>query len=441
MFQSQVRISDVFNGLGQPKNTYVAQENGYYEDLLREGIESRGKLCLLTGSSKTGKTTLYRKILADMNLQPLIVRCDESLSSEEFWRYPLEKANFRRLTSIEGGYEAEISGEVKSQGSIGWGWLAQLLGEVSLGVSASHSEAKIREKILSKPSPSRLIPLLRETNAFLVVEDFHYLSEETQRHIFQQWKIFSDEQVSVIVVGTTHHASDLAYANSDLLGRIVQIDLQRWMTDDLEKIADRGFKFLGMRSPTKAIKVIAKESVGLPIIMQQACAQLFLDKGIRTVSKDNPPMLLLEKHAYSALHNVAYRNYAQFENWYERLVAGARKKARRFNTYELLLTTFIQDPLRFSLKRLEIDERMLKIPLPEAKRPPSGSVTSTLNAIEGVQKRNGFEILEWSKRDKALYILEPAFLFYLRWREARKSAPNLIESLGSLLSSFFSNNY
>ena len=130
---------------------------------------------------------------------------------------------------------------------------------------------------------------------------------------------------------------------------------------------------------------------------------------------------LQKQDAYLALHKVASTSYAQFEDWYGRLVRGARKRARRFNTYELVLSTFIQDPLQFSLLRHELDERLINIPLKEDRRPPAGSVTSTLNAIAGVQMRNGFEILEWSQRDKALYVLEPTFLFYLRWREERKN--------------------
>jgi hypothetical protein len=440
IWNRQIRISDVFNGLGQPGKTYVAQENGAYENLLRSGIESGGKLCLLTGSSKTGKTTLYRKILQERKLEALVVRCDETLNAEDFWRCPLEIIDFRRIQSIEKSQEVETSGEAKIGGTIGWNWLAGLIGEITLGVKENHSETKIREKILARPSPSHLIPLLKKSNAFLVVEDFHYLSEETQRQIFQQWKVFTDEQVSVIVVGTTHHASDLAYANPDLLGRIMQIDLKRWVEDDLKKIALKGFEFLEIVAPMPAVQEIARESVGLPIIMQQTCAQLFINKGYYELKKGDSISKFSKMDAYLALHKVASTGYAQFEDWYEKLVTGARKKARRYNTYEFVLSTFIQDPLKFSLKRHELDERLNKLPVQEDKLPPAGSITSTLNAITGIQKRSGFELLEWSQRNKTLYVLEPAFLFYLRWRQERQTSPTILETLSSIISNIFGND-
>lgn len=63
-----IRIRDVFKSLGQPTTTYVEREEGLYENKLALAIEAKGKLCLLTGPSKTGKTTLYKKVVNDQKL-------------------------------------------------------------------------------------------------------------------------------------------------------------------------------------------------------------------------------------------------------------------------------------------------------------------------------------------------------------------------------------
>jgi hypothetical protein len=44
-----------------------------------------------------------------------------------------------------------------------------------------------------------------------------------------------------------------------------------------------------------------------------------------------------------------------------------------------------------------------------------------LGAIKGFLDRNKIGLLEWIPSEKILYILEPSFLFYLRWREGRAS--------------------
>ena len=432
-----IKIRDVFKSLGQPTITYVEREDGLYENKLALALEARGKLCLLTGPSKTGKTALYNKVATNQKLEVLVVRCDSGLTTSEFWKRVLEKIDFERLITRQGSKGSQVSGGGKVGAKIGWAWLAEMLGEVSLGVNSSMNEIEIRERILSKPSPDHLIPLLQELPIILVVEDFHYLQPDVKTNIFQQWKIFVDNEVSVIVVGTTHHAVDLAYANKDLVGRISQIDLSTWNENDLKKIAIQGITYLKVPFPdSSAIDAIAKESAGLPIVTQDVCYQLFVDKGITELKQGETEVVFSVKEAYKALHNVAVTNYTQFETIYERLITGPRKKARRYNTYELVVSTFTQDPLTFSLKRHEIDERLKKMPLPPEEVPPPASVNSMLSALENFQKDRGIELLEWSKKEQRLHILEPSFLFYLRWSKERETPPSLRDILKEMIAAY-----
>lgn len=430
-----LKIKDIFSGLDLPSITYVAQENGKHENNLIQGVEEGGNLCLITGSSKTGKTTLYKKVLSRIDKEPLVVRCDSTLSAEEFWKKPLEQINFKRLTTISTNDSTEISVGGKIGGKIGWKWLANLIGEVNLGLKKNSSEIRTREKLLSQPSPSHLVPLLKYSNATLVVEDFHYLKEEIQKQVFQQWKTFTDEQVSIIVVGTTHHGVDLAYANPDLVGRIQQIDLGRWDARDLSKIASQGFSKLKIKLPIDIEKIISNESSGLPIIVQQVCAQLFYDKGVNKF-KIGDKIQFTRQDAFDSLHNTAMKKYKQFESWYKRLKEGPRKKTRKYNTYEIVLLTFTIDPLKFELKRYEIDERIDLLNIQEGKVPPAASINTTLSALERFQKNNGFELLEWSKRDKTIYVLEPAFLFFIRWRKTRTHIPDVKDIFNDIITEF-----
>ena len=429
-----IKITDVFNGLSVPNKTYVAQENGKYEKSLKLGLHELGTLCLLTGSSKTGKTTLYNRVLKDLNKEPLLIRCDETITADSFWSLPLETLDFTRLKEIQNDKGTKNKSTGKIKGKIGWQWLAELIGEVSVGVEGNKSDKEIKELILSKPSPKHLIPLLKNSNAILVVEDFHYLTSEVQKHIFQQWKSFTDQNVSVIVVGTSHHGVDLAYANSDLIGRIQHIDLKRWTSKDLFHIIDSGFLELEIAYNKTILNHIAEESSGLPILTQQICSQLFSDKDLLEVVKGTD-IKFTKKNISIALHNVATSKYKQFEAWYRRLTTGPRKKARKYNTYELILSIFSLDPLKFELERSEIDDRLNQLNLPVTSHPPMASVNSTLGSLYKFQKNNGFELLEWSKNNQAIYVLEPAFLFYLRWREERNSLDKTIQSLDDLLKS------
>lgn len=426
------KIADVFKSLGQPTTTYVERMKGVHERSLLTALNQHGRLCLLTGPSKTGKTTLYTKVLEDMELEPLTVRCDASISTTEFWRKALERVQFERVSQSQ----LTDSTSVKSSGKVGiklgWSWLAKFMGEVGLEVGGTESDAEIREKILSKPSPAHLIPILKHLPYVLVVEDFHYLSPGTQKNIFQQFKAFVDAEVSVIVVGTTHHAIDIANANKDLVGRITMIRLSTWNPADLKLIASKGFEHLNIDVSPVVPTTIAKESVGLPIITQDVCYRLLVDRSIHESSDDIIRLSASKKDVYDTLHHVAVQSYSQFQAIYNRLSKGPRRGAQKFKTYELVLATFAQNPMAFSLEFSQITDRLNKMPIDENEKPPPTSVKGMLSVLKKFQKQLDVELLEWMETEQCLYILEPSFLFYIRWREKRAAPPTIREIMKSL---------
>jgi len=425
--------SDVFKTQGQPTITYVKRQDGMYEKLLSDALDSRGTICLLTGPSKTGKTTLYTEVLIHKNIEPLVVRCHRELRPQDAWKIALENVNFDRIRESSVTQEKTKNLEGKIGGKLGWSWLAGLIGEIKTGLSLKDTESSIRERILADPQPSHLVHILKTLPYMLIIEDFHYLKKDVQKTIFQQWKVFVDSEVSVIVVGTTHHAADLAYSNRDLIGRYIQIDLSSWSIDDLIQIPRQGYDYFGIKIDDNILNILAKESVGLPLITQSVALQLLLD-GVKPLIEKKDASYLSKSHVFHALYSVASMKFCAFSTIHDRLIRGPRSK-RKYNTYELVLSTFAQDPLMFSLTREEINERLKKLPdlgIDKSDIPPTGSVSSMLNAIGTFQRKLQLELLEWNENDQRLYILEPTFLFYLRWKEKRTTFPKLQELLTKL---------
>jgi hypothetical protein len=420
-------ISDVFRDTGQPTITYVERDNGKFERDLQQALESGGQMALITGPSKTGKTTLYKQVLAEMRSTPLVVRCDDALAPEDFWRRALEQAGATRLveTSQGSSQDTRVSAEVGGKG--GWKFIGELFAKAGLEIGSSTSESEIRNKILARPSPLHLIPILKNSNFVLVIEDFHYLRDEVKSVVFKQWKNFVDDEITIVVIGTTHHAIDIAYANKDLLGRINQIDVGQWGRGDLVKIIEKGLDYLQVPSAKRVREFIANESVGLPIITQQVGLQIFADHGITKINGARTIGRVLEKHAAEALNNVAQSRYRQLEYHYNIITTGPKKRARKYETYELLLSCFTLDPISFSLSRVDIDSRLRELPnlsgelsiFNSLEIPPAASINSMLGALNRFQKRHHIEILEWRPIEKRVYMLEPAFLFFLRWRVIR----------------------
>jgi len=233
----QFSIFDVFKTQGRPTITYVARDEGVYERRIEQAVRNAGTVCLLTGPSKTGKTTLYSKVAESLGLDLIRARCDKELSAKGVWEKALEDVDFDRPSTRQRNRATSTEASAELEGTIGWKWLAGLMGKAGVKINGQHGESAVRERILADASPSHLVCILKRLPTLFVLEDFHYLPPDVQRTLFQQCKVFVDNEVSIVIVGTTHHAVDLAYANRDLLGRLTHIDVPTWKQPDLVRIA------------------------------------------------------------------------------------------------------------------------------------------------------------------------------------------------------------
>lgn len=414
---SRAKIADIFKAIGQPGVTYVKRDSGKLEVTLAHALDEHGQLCLITGPSKTGKTTLYTEVLKHRGEIPLVVRCDLTTSVSQIWRMALETVDFTRTISRTSERSSSRDGEIEAGATLGWSWLAGVTTKIRGQISTEKNETEARERIIADASPDHLIPILKNTNYVLVIEDFHYLNDDVKTTLFQQWKRFTDNEVSVIVLGTTHRAIDIATSNKDLVGRIAQINIGHWTIEDLTKIASQGFDYLKCSISNELLNLIASESVGLPIVVQQTCLSLFNNERIEFVEHAHRRNLTFRsEHVEHSLHVVSQTKYTQFETHYTTLIRGPREKSRKFRTYELVLACFTLDPIKFYLSRKEIDERMNKMKLEASEIPPPASLNSTFGALRKFQEKRHFQLLEWRPTEEILYVIEPAFLFYVRWR-------------------------
>lgn len=330
------------------------------------------------------------------------------------------------------GVETEVSGE------LGWNWLAKAATRLKGSMNGEISETTAKQRVLAEPGPDLLIPVLQASNYILVIEDFHYLEDSEKVVLFQQWKRFIDNEVSVLILGTTHRAVDIANSNRDLIGRVAQFNIGHWEISDLKKITEQGFKHLGVKIKDSLNKFIATEAVGLPIVVQQVGLEIFISKDIKKSDEiDKSIFAIDDKDVELALHKVAQTKYTQFETYYSTLIRGPREKARKYKTYELVLACFTLNPIKFSLTRKEIDERLHNLGFTNDAIPPAASINSTLGALKSFQERRKFDLLEWMHSEEILYIIEPSFLFYVRWRikkEPRKDQLDLFDILLKSLS-------
>ncbi|WP_143704626.1 hypothetical protein [Porphyrobacter sp. TH134] len=113
---------EVFPAVGKPSLTYVEREAGENERRLSSGLKNAGQICLLTGPSKTGKTSLYKAVLPAIKREPLIIRCSGKLTPSEFWASALEDLDFERLSEKAHTWGLALGAKIGAEGKAGWSW-------------------------------------------------------------------------------------------------------------------------------------------------------------------------------------------------------------------------------------------------------------------------------------------------------------------------------
>jgi hypothetical protein len=325
-----------------------------------------------------------------------------------------------------------VGAEIGMKGELGWNWLAKIIPALNLKIDSSGGLSSTKEFAKAELSAQHIIPLLKMLPIQLVIEDFHYLADDVKRELFQQWKSFVDEGVSVLVVSTTHKYNEMFSANPDLGGRIRVIDLSQWSAADLGKIVEKGLKHLRVRHGIALREYVARESTGIPIIAQQICYDFVREMDLsyysNSLRKDYHP-----DHVKPHVRAVAKEFYSEFERDYDRLCDGPRSRARKYDTYSLILCSFVIDPVQFSLSKNDLLARIDQI-CGTSGSIPVASLNSSLKALQAYQKRIGRTLLEWQEKTEMLHILEPTFLFYVRQRaiedqELGVTAPNHLTKL------------
>lgn len=252
-----------------PTFTYVDRQNldGRFAYLLESD-----RHIVIYGSSKQGKTSLRRKQLSESDC--VVVPCRPDFTIESIYaeiRRQLDARDFTELkvsNSAEGAIKLEVKGKTGipliAQGEAG-GEFEGALGRESEATHLLESNAE---------SLVYLAGLIKESGKRVVIEDFHYLSEEERRRLAFDMKALWDASVFIIVIGVWAEHNLLTLYNNDLDGRVEEIDIQ-WNKDDLQSVVDKGEAALNIKFGDhlkKAFLDDASGSVGLlQRMLEEAC--------------------------------------------------------------------------------------------------------------------------------------------------------------------------
>lgn len=411
---------DVFTPGGFPEHTYVdrEEEEEYEYRLLKFAVQD-GILPSVLGPSKSGKTVLAEKVLGDRWVR---VSGAEIGEVRDLWTHVLKEFGLPIETSESERKGRELSGEVGLEAKTGVPFIADASGDARGGM-ASHRESTSSGRF-APAGMRRAIEVLKEDERILVIDDFHYVPDAVKVVIAQQMKEALTHGLQAVIMAVPHRSDDPIRSNADLRGRVASIDLGHWNRDSLMEIGRLGFPKLEIDITDADLGLLADEALGSPQLMQALCLETAYYRG--RMHADGREWDGLSP---DILRKIARRvsDLTDATTAFQILSAGPKVHGKERTTfpvkgggeadnYELILQAIAENPPRASFSYDNIRERVSRIVIGDP--PPMDRITRSLGYLEDIieEKLQDDRVIAWDSEKQVLDIVDPHFLFYLRWR-------------------------
>jgi len=199
---------------------------------------------VLHGDSKQGKSWLRTRVLQSDD--SIVVQCQLGTTPEQILRQALGVLNIQceMKRKSSGAYEGSI--EFSGSGELGVKILAKLgLGTKVAGKTVKGRETETQPVGQTPADLSWVSKVLVASEKRLVIEDFHYIAEESRRECAHLIKALGDFGVFAIIIGIWPTDHLLSYYNGDLEGRVEDLHL-KWLNEELDSVLAIGSKELGV---------------------------------------------------------------------------------------------------------------------------------------------------------------------------------------------------
>ena len=387
-------------------------------------LDMRSMLISISGPSKSGKTVFVEQCLGRENL--IQVTGAGVNRPEELWLkiFDIIGTPVPQSTSSTSGSGGKVGGSGQVEGGI-----IVAKGKAGVSVESSHSYNETTSSNFAIDCLQLLIREVVNTDFVIFIDDFHYISKETQKEVARQIKEAIRQGVKFICASVPYHSDDVIRSNPDLRGRVFSIDFQYWGKEILQKIAYKGFPELGITYRNTAVDVLASEAAGSPQLMQYLCLNSCYELGVRE-SGIGPVELVNDQ---SLLQKICRRTVlsTDYGSIVEKMKEGPKTRGSDrliYNTahgwngdvYRLLVKALSLDPPTLTFRYGPLNERITG--MCRDSTPSGSSITGACeHSARIVNDAASDRIVEWDGESDVFDIRDPYFLFFLRWSDITDS--------------------
>jgi len=418
-----MKLSEVFTAGGIPTFTYNDRPHLELESQLQERLAMGNKVISITGPSKIGKTVLWTKVIPENEC--VFVPGGNIREEKDIWNYILSALDHhsswteeeaseeetKQADSLSGGIQASVFPLVKAK--------ADLRNTTTTG---EKQTAKTSKSYLVLPSKTAT-DLLVSHGLTLVIDDFHYIDRKIQSDFIRVVKDpVARRGLGVIICAVPHRDHDALKAEPEMNGRVTQLPIEPWSSDELKEIAEKGFHTLNVSCPPETIDVFIRQSYKSPHLMQEFCSYLCVKN--RIFRQQATPITLQQPPNYIKFFKEICNNSTS-KQMYETLLKGPETGNRKRKRVEFesgmegdiylaimhaLAALLDSNAISTDAVRTKLGDILVPSDVPTKK-----VVQNTLQKMADIAKESVPGEPPVDYQDDVLHVVDPFFSFYLKW--------------------------
>ncbi|MGY4433697.1 hypothetical protein ACVWWO_006174 [Bradyrhizobium sp. F1.13.1] len=406
------KTADVFGVSRDIPLTYI--ERKQVDNKLLENL-TRDKHVIIFGSSKQGKTCLRRFCLSDDDY--ILVQCQNTWDLAKLDEAILKAAGCEVEVSNSKTTEGKAKLQVKAKSGFSLFGLGGAEAEVGGDGERSKKEERTTEPFELDPSdPNDLVRALKgiEFSKFIVLEDFHYLPQETQEQFaFALKTVHETSKITFIIVAVWREENRIIVYNGDLAGRVVSIDADEWSREDLLKVLEAGEQLLNVHFPAQFKEDLISQALHSVYIVQDCSYKACMENGVvetRSTTFTLPTTLDAGRLVKSVIHEQGAR-YSSFLTNFAAGFGTTQLEMYKWLLYPVLSADLadLEKGLTYRAIRLKIEEAH-----PQENLNP-GNLTQALISVPALQAKKNVKpfILDYDRSNLRLSVVDKGFLIWL----------------------------
>jgi len=374
---------------------------------------TRDKHVVIYGSSKQGKTSLRKQCLNDNDY--IVIHCFNRWAISDLNSAILKKAGYEVTQS----HTKTVSGKNKIFATIKAAFFGN---EASGGVESENQKTDTVVKAPLEIDPedvNDVISALKHLNKYIVLEDFHYLSVETQKDFAVSLKAFHEQSsLCFIIVGVWLEENRLTVYNGDLTGRVVSVNADKWSREELEEVISTGEALLNIQFSESFKEVLLNECFGSVYIVQEGCYQCCIQEKIHS-TQSNFRVIGNNVDARDVVKSVTEQQTGRYNSFITQFASGFQDTTLQM--YRWLLYPVLTAQTSHLERGLRLNEisKILAAKHPGGKNLNPGNLTQALQSVASLQVKKDIKpiILDYDQTNLRLNVVDRGFLIWLENRD------------------------